>query len=181
VPILRPSLVKFKELQPSNTFIHPKKTKRGNTKKKVVQDYQGARETKPMISYATSKMPNFVEKIDGEKALKKFLTKADEYGLPQILVFSKSAGTASMVKAVSTEFRRRILIGEVKGTKSNENILKKYNIKELPKIIALKENSSVVEFNKKPSYNSLNFFVGKHALTKPVMGKKVPPKKQKEL
>lgn len=124
------------------------------------------------MDFAMSNMPNFVEKIDNQKGLDKFLAKAEEYGLPKVLVFSKAADTSAMIKAISTEYRRRILVGEIKATKNNQAMLKQYNIKDVPRVIVVKEDGSVVEFDKKPSYNALDFFIGKHALAKPVTGKK---------
>lgn len=150
----------------------------GQFKKKNIIDYNGERETKAMMDFAVARMPNFVEKVDGDKGLQKFLTKAEEYGLPQVLVFSKSSTTSSMIKAISTEFRRKALVGEVKATKNNQAILKKYNVKDLPKVVMVNSNGDVVQFDKKPSYNSLHFFVGKHALKKPVFGKKAAEDKK---
>lgn len=49
---------------PTIKFIYPndKKNKANTNKKKIVVDYQGARELKPMMDYAESKMPSYVEK-----------------------------------------------------------------------------------------------------------------------
>lgn len=159
-------------------IIPSKKNKKNQYTKKTVLDYQGAREVKPMMDFAISKMPNFVEKINSKTALEKYLTKAAEYGLPKLMVFSKSPTTSSMLRAISTEYRRRVLVGEIKATKANQAIIKQYNIKDLPKIIMVKDDGTTVEFEKKPSYNSLDFFVGKHGLKKPVTGKKEAPKKE---
>ena len=49
-------------------------------------------------------------------ALAAFDAKAAEWGLPRILVFSKSSGTSSLLKALSGEYRRRVLIGEIMMT-----------------------------------------------------------------
>lgn len=166
---------------PTIKFITPsKKNKKNQNNKKIVLDYNGARETKPMMNFAIAKMPNFVEKVNAVGGLEKFLKKADDYGLPKVLVFSKSSTTSSMIKAVSTEYRRRALVGEVKATKTNQAIIKQYSIKDFPKVIVIKVDGSVVQFDKKPSFNSLNFFVGKHVLKKPVSGKKVEEKKEEK-
>lgn len=166
---------------PTIKYIIPsKKNKKNQYTKKTVLDYNGAREVKPMMDYAVSSMPNFVEKIDNQKGLEKFTTKADEYGLPKVLVFSKSATTSSMIKAISTEYRRRALVGEIKATKNNKAILEQYKVKDLPKVVLVKPDGTVVEFDKKPSYNALDFFVGKHALKKPVTAKVADQKKEEK-
>jgi hypothetical protein len=168
-----PAIVGQIQGTPTIKFIVPsKKNKKNQFNKKIVSDYNGARETKPMMSFAILNMPNFVEKVTGQPGLKKYLKKADDYGLPKVLVFSKSSTTSSMIKAISTEYRRRALVGEVKATKNNQAIVKQYSIKAFPKVIVVKADGSVVEFEKKPSFNSLNFFIGKHVLKKPVTGKK---------
>jgi len=168
-----PAIVGQIQGTPTIKFIVPsKKNKKNQFNTKIVSDYNGARETKPMMSYAISKMPNFVEKVNGQAGLEKFLKKADDYGLPKVLVFSKSTTTSSMIKAISTEYRRRALVGEIKATKNNQALVKQYKIKAFPKVIVVKTDGSVEEFVKKPSFNSLNFFVGKHVLKKPVTGKK---------
>merc|ERR1712194_231730 len=80
---------------------------------------------------------------------------------------------------LSTEFRRKLLIGEVMGTSTNKAILAAYEVKDLPKVMVLKDGEPVW-LEKKPTYNSLNFFLTKHALKKPSDGpvKKAEPAKE---
>jgi len=161
---------------PTVKFIIPSKKnkKNSNTKKKVL-DYSGAREYKPMKEFAESSMPSYVENINGQKSLDAFLAKADKYGLPRALVFSKKARSAT-IKGLSTEFRRKLLIGEIAGTSNNKAILDKYNIKDMPKVLVLKDDGEPILLEKKSTYNALNFFFSKHALKKPTDG----PKKASE-
>lgn len=165
---------------PTIKFIIPsKKNKKGKYNKKTVLDYNGGRELKPMKEYAEAHMPNSVERIGSEKQHYAFLEKADKYGLPKVLVFSKKPSSATL-KGLSTEFRRRVLIGEIKGTKSNKGLLDKYGVKDFPTVLVLRDDGEHVKFTKKPSYNSLNFFLGKYALKKPVEGPKKVEEKPKE-
>lgn len=159
-------------------FIPSKKNKKGQYKKKTVMDYNGERELKPMKDYAEAHMPNAVEQIKAQAGLEKFIEKADKYGLPKVLVFSKKESSATL-KGLSTEFRRRILIGEVKGTSTNKALIKDYKITEFPTVLLLQEDGNHVKFTKKASYNALSFFLDKHALKKAVEGPKKEPEEEK--
>jgi protein disulfide-isomerase A6 len=155
---------------PTIKFIYPnnKKNKANSNKKKIVVDYQQARELKPMMEFAEAKMPNYVEKIKGVKKLDKFIAKADKYGLPKALLFTKLGKTSSSLKALSTEYRRRMLIGEVRGGKHNKEVFKRYNIKNMPACIVLGEDGEEHQvFDKKPTFNRLNMWFKHLALKKP--------------
>jgi len=156
---------------PTIKFIKPsKKNAPGVYKKKDVQDYNGARESGPMKEFAESNMPSAVEKVEGEAGLATFVAKAEKYGLPRALAFSDKP-LSSALKAVSTEYRRRILIGEVRTTKSNQALLEKYGVttKDLPKIVAFDSEGNPVTLDKKPTHNAIDLFIGKYALKKAVV------------
>ena len=90
-------------------------------------DYDQAREVKDLVRFATSRMPNFVEKVASTKELAAVQAKAAEWGLPVALVFSKSSGTSSTLKALSTEYRRRLIIAEHKASATSE-VAKKFGV-----------------------------------------------------
>ena len=95
-----------------------------------------------------------------------------------------------MVKYASAEFRRRLLIGEIKLTKRNKEIIDKYNVKAdettLVVIPRNPEDNSMLEPvrypHKKFSFHKVINFLGKHALKKAVEGalKKKTEQKQSE-
>lgn len=175
-----PSLVGQIKGTPTIKFIIPsKKNKRGKFTKKTVLDYNGEREMKPMKEFAEANMPSSLERINGEAALETFLGKADKYGLPKVLVFTKKPSSGTL-KALSTEFRRKLLIGEVKGTSNNKAVLQKYKVKDLPAVLVLPEEGEPIRFEKKPTYNALSFFLAKHALKEPVYGEKKQEEKKEE-
>lgn len=114
---------------PTIKFIYPnKKNKRTTNKRKIVSAYNGAREFEAMEAYAKSTMPNYVTRINGEKELRKFVDKADGFGLPKVLLFTKESSTMPAAKALSTEFRRRALVGEVRASKPNKGLLETYGL-----------------------------------------------------
>lgn len=137
---------------------------------------------KPMKDYAEYNMPSALETINGEKGLQKFLSKAETYGLPKAIAFAKGSSSTSTLKALSIEHRRKMLIGLVKGTKNNQAVMQKYGVEDLPTVLVLPVESEAepILYKKKPSFNGLNFFFAKHALSEPVYGKPQEKEEQKE-
>mmetsp|Transcript_65352 Transcript_65352/g.195349 ORF Transcript_65352/g.195349 Transcript_65352/m.195349 type:complete len:191 (+) Transcript_65352:209-781(+) len=142
-------------------------------------EYNEAREAKSLIRFAVSNMPNYVELLTGYDELAAFQAKAAEWGLPQVLVFSKAALTSSTLKALSVEFRRRVLIGELKASKANGKAAQRFGVTAFPAVVALpKDGGEPIRFSKEPTYNRLSTFLSKVALRKPVHKK---PTKKEEL
>ena len=154
---------------PTIKFLAP--TKKSNRKHAI--DYNGERTAKAMASFAVSRMPSHVERVAGQAGLDAFLEKASKYELPAALLVSKSGGKP-MLKAMSVEFRRRMLIGEVRGSSSkNSDVLEHFGLSksDLPKLIVLGGSSVLDTFDGKVSHHRVLNFFGKHALKNPV-GKK---------
>jgi protein disulfide-isomerase A6 len=158
---------------PTIKLFYPKTKKNKNNKKKIALDYNQAREMAPMKAYVESKIPNFVEKIVDVKQHAAYSDKATRNGLPQVLVFSKSSSTTPLLKYASTEYRRRLLIGEVKQTKKNQELYKKYNIKTAPAMVVVKPDGEVQQYTKgKFSFHKVVNWLGEHALKEAVVPKK---------
>ena len=123
-----------------------------------------AREGADLQRFAIGRMPNFVEAISGGAALTAFEAKAHEWGLPRVLVFSNKAGqTSSTLKALSAEYRRRVLLGEIRSQKNSEAV-ERYGITSFPTLVCLAMGGGDVpthRFEKKEaSYHRLNTFIG---------------------
>lgn len=114
---------------PTIKFIRPaKKNKKDSNKKKTVVDYNAERKAPDMIKFAGVQQPNYVVKINSKKDLDTFATKADGYALPKVLVFSKDPSTSPVTKSLSTEFRRRLMIAEVRASKPNKDLVAKFGL-----------------------------------------------------
>eukprot|EP00944_MAST-04C_sp_MAST-4C-sp1_P007964 g7964.t1 len=134
-----------------------------------------------MINFAYSKMNSFVEVISNPKKYEKYVEKSNKFGLPKALLFTKSTSTKPLLKYMSTEFRRKLLIGEVRMTKVNKSILKQYSIafgadttleeQLLPPPLVLQNSKGKFTFNK------VRNFLQKHALKEAVKG---PVKKEQK-
>ena len=180
----RPPLLGEIKGTPTIRFYKPKpKQEPGKNTKKIVLDYNYERKAKDMKQFVDVNIPNFLEKVNGVKDLQSFEEKAARNGLPQVLLFTAKPNTSPLTKYLSTEFRRRILLAEIKPTKPNKDIIEKYGIKDFPAMIvippAVEENSEaeVVRYDGDGfTRNKLQSFLSKHALKKPV----IPPKKKKE-
>ena len=143
---------------------------------KSVVAYEQAREVKDLMRFATSSMPNYVESVSGAAELSKLGAKANEWGLPRVLVFSdKTGATSSTLKAISAEYRRRVLIGELRAQRNRETV-ERLRVSSFPTLLCLPANSDEPTHRfegKEATYHRLNSFFGKCALRKPVLRKPI--------
>jgi hypothetical protein len=150
--------------------------RRGSAKnEKQVVDYEQAREVSDFLRFAVQNMPNYVEVLETAAARSTFDAKAREWGLPRVYVFTSKAGggTSSTLKALSAEYRRRALIGELRGSHRTD-VAEQYAIHSYPALICLAAGNGepVHRFEgKEPSFRRLDTFVGKCALRKAVLKK----------
>lgn len=163
---------------PTIRLFKPKLNQGDSTKKKVVLDYNMERKAKDMKQFVEYNMPSFIEQIDNMKSLEKFQAKATKYGLPQAILFTSKAKTASMTKYLSTEFRRRLLIGQVFPTKPNQAVMEQFDVKDLPALIVVTINGEIIKYEGDGfTKNKLYTFLSKYALKEKVP---IKPKQEKE-
>ena len=133
-----------------------------------------------MKSFIESNIPSFVERVNGNDSWLKFAEKADKHGLPKVLVFSKSRTTTPLLKYASTEFRRRLLISEVKKTKANAGVFSEFGISDPPALVVIPPNAQGSQETQEPlryekkgfSFHKVINFLSKHALKEKVARKK---------
>lgn len=155
----------------------PKKKQGPSNKRKDVIDYNFERKAKDMKKFVDEQMPNFIDRISGAKGLQSFEEKADRNGLPRALIFTSKPSTVPMTKYLSTETRRRLLVGEVYPTKPNKEIMEKYGVTDLPALIVFPHGAEegaepIVYDGDGFSKNKLHSFLSKYALKDPVFPKK---------
>jgi len=142
---------------PTIRFFKPKPKQKpiGSNKQKVVTDYNGERKGVDMKRWIDYMMPNYVEVIsNGIKDYEtNFLNKARRNGLPQALLFSSKDKTMPLAKFLSIEFRRKLLLGEVKPSKLNKDVMDKFNVTDLPALIVIPLSSSSSSSEKKSTKN----------------------------
>lgn len=128
---------------PTIRLFKPKpKQQPGKHSSKIVLDYNNERKAVDMKRFTDYSMPNFVEEIvHGAKDFDKFQAKAVKNGLPQALLFPSKSATMPLTKFLSTQFRRKMLIGEVKPNVKNKEILEKFGVTDLPALIVIPVNA----------------------------------------
>ena len=165
-----------------------------------------AREVKDIVRFATSRMPNFVERVSSLRELETVRAKAEEWGLPLALVLSSSGGTSSSLKvraiylsarlfaclpaclpasasvyaprihtkALSTEYRRRLIVAEHKVGKGSE-VAVHLKVSSFPAVLGFQAGAggglAPARLEKEPTFNRLDAFFRKLALRKPVLKK----------
>ena len=81
-----------------------------------------------MYAFASGRMPHSVERINSAKDFANFAAKADKYALPKLLLITREASTTNEAKALSTDLRRRALVGEVRASKPNRDLILKFGV-----------------------------------------------------
>jgi protein disulfide-isomerase A6 len=169
---------------PTLRLYKPKKKQRNpnSNAEKIVVDYRhGERTAKDMKAFLENEMPNYSERITfGQKDLDKALQKADKYGLPVALLFTSKPKTSPLVKYLSTEFRRRLLLVEIPPTTNNQPLLKQYGMENkdtLPAMLVIppQKDGDVEDTAATHRYDGDKFtrrklqdFLSKYALKEPV-------------
>lgn len=129
-----------------------------------------------MKRFVDAQMPDFVEKIKEPKDYEKFEDKANRNQLPRVLLFSSKPNTSPLTKYLSVEYRRRMLLAEIKPNKRNEEIIQKYGVTSMPALIIIPpsaeggEEAEPIRFDgAKFTRNALHGFIAKHSLKDPVL------------
>lgn len=160
-------------------YIPKKKQKPGSNKEKDAIDYPYERKAKDFKRFLDDNMPDYSEKIvNGWSEMEQFVDKAEKHKLPRVLLFTRKADTMPVTKFLSTEFRRKLLLGEVKPTKKNKEIMDKYGIMDLPALIVLpagEEEDPIRYEGDRFTKTTLQIFLSKYALKNMVL-----PQKKKE-
>ena len=180
-----PLLGEFRGTPTIRLYKPKRKQKPGSNKEKQVVDYNGERKAKDMKKFLDYYMPNFAEQVvNGPKDLEKFQAKAEKHGLPSAMLFVSKAETIPLTKFLTTEFRRKLLIAEIKPTKKNKDIMDKYGVTDLPALIVFPKADEETEGDQASngefvryegdgfSKNKLQSFLSKYALKKMVVSKK---------
>lgn len=178
------------EIQGTPTIrLYKPKPKQGNSNtKKVVLDYNQERKAKDMKRFLDYSMPNFVERPKGEEGLQAFEEKALRNGLPRAILFSSKEGVKPLTKYLSTQFRRRLLLGQVDQKTPNQAVIDKYGITEFPALVVIPappeeggDEPEVIRYDGKTfSKAKLEMFLSTHALKKEVEVKKKKPAEAEE-
>lgn len=169
---------------PTIRLFKPKKkqSKMGSNAEKVVVDYRQERKVKDLQQFVEDQMPNHVERISfgEEDYLKKAQAKAAKYGLPQAIFFTSKPQTTALLKYLSTEFRRRLLVVHVPPTTKNQKLLDKFGLgagdgTTIPALIVVTPDGKQIPYSGEDfTRRKVERFLEEHAAKEPVYKPVVP-------
>ena len=138
-------------------------------------DYNQERKARDMRTFIEYNMPNYAERVSFQSDYTKAVDKAKKYGLSQAIFFPSKPKTSSVVKFLSTEFRRRLLMIEVVPTTKNEPIMKDFGLTtdDLPALIIVNESGERTkydggDFTRRKLERFLSEYAKNEAVYKPV-------------
>ncbi|KAL9541070.1 hypothetical protein PS6_010476 [Mucor atramentarius] len=161
-----------------------RKDKRTGQMTKVPTDYQGPRDAKSMVDYFLSSQPSNVQfvkwnakDVKSKKSitLDNFLQTKNET-LPKALLFTNKPTTTPLYKALSVDFKNRMLTGEVK--QSERNIVSEYGVESFPTLLIVSPEHGTVRFEGKLNRENLKAFMEKYALPSDKKSPPSPPPKK---
>ncbi|KAI8331820.1 hypothetical protein EDC96DRAFT_548709 [Choanephora cucurbitarum] len=159
-----------------------RKNKRTGELTKSASDYQGPRDAKSIVDHLLSYQPSQVlfvkwneKDVKSKKSisLDNFLNTKNET-LPKALLFTNKPTTTPLYKALSIDFKDKMLVGEVKS--SEKNIIAEFGIQSFPTLLVISPEHGSVQFEGKLNHQNLKEFMKKYALSSPSSEKQPPVK-----
>jgi len=99
--------------------------------------YTGKPEWKSIASFATSKMQSFVSLVTAENYQQFIDRDPAKY---KVLLFTERKSTAPIFKALSKQFKEKLLFGEVR--KSDADLVAKFKVQAFPTLIVVTDPQS---------------------------------------
>eukprot|EP01113_Clastostelium_recurvatum_P028627 TRINITY_DN345_c0_g2_i1.p1 TRINITY_DN345_c0_g2~~TRINITY_DN345_c0_g2_i1.p1 ORF type:complete len:468 (+),score=113.93 TRINITY_DN345_c0_g2_i1:112-1404(+) len=139
---------------------------------KVPVEYQQARTAPALVSFALSKLPNFVSNV-ATSSFEKFASKTDEKTgevLPKVLLFTNKPKTTDLYKALAVDFHHRLDLAEVKHT--DKELVDKYEITTFPTLVVVPSASDAapVKYDGALKHEALSTFLSTFAKPLPKGG-----------
>ncbi|ORY49995.1 thioredoxin-domain-containing protein [Rhizoclosmatium globosum] len=155
--------------------------------KKSPQDYQGERKAKAIVDFMIPQIPNYVQLIGTKgkaKSLEEFVLQ--EPTIPKAVLISKKSSTSPLLKAISTEYNKRLIVGELR-TSEKEILAKVEEQKKFasyPVLVVLPVGvtsvDGVIVYEGDLKSAPLTAFLDKYAIEKPKKAKKEDKKPKKD-
>ncbi|KAJ3394021.1 hypothetical protein HDU84_000520 [Entophlyctis sp. JEL0112] len=142
---------------------------------KKLTDYQGQRKAKDMVDFVLPQVPNNVQAVGSKgknsKSLEDFVLV--DTNMPRALLISKKSTTSPLLKGISTEFKSRLVVGELRtsDTETLAKIEEHKKFESYPVLLIFPKGvngpDGVVLYGGELKYKPLTAFLEKYALEKP--------------
>lgn len=129
--------------------------KKGVSKKPV--DYQQARSAGAISKFALGFLPNYVTTLTAA-SYDKFAEKPE---IGKVILFTNKAATTDLYKALSNDFKGRLLFGEVRHTQ--KELVEKFQVTNFPTLVVVKPDGEKVVYSGKLSHEDLSAFLSTYA------------------
>ena len=96
------------------------------------EKYEGKMEWKSIANFATSKMQSFVSIVTSETYPTFIQNQPSKY---KVLLFTERKSTAPIFKALSKQFKDKLIFGEVR--KSEADLISKFGVTQFPTILVI--------------------------------------------
>ncbi|OBT84197.1 hypothetical protein VE02_06589 [Pseudogymnoascus sp. 03VT05] len=100
--------------------------------KPIVEDYQGAREAKPIVEAVSAKIANHVSKVT-DKELDAFM--AENVDTHKAILFTEKGSTSSLLKAIAIDFLGGIKVAQIRSKEARA--VEMFSIEKFPTIVLL--------------------------------------------
>ena len=133
--------------------------------KKLAVDYQGDRSAGALVNYAVGRLPDkHVVSLSADasaiqSSLEDFMEKEEQ--LAKVILFTNKKNTPAIFKALTLEFKDRLVFGEVRESESD--YCEKYKVSQFPTILVQPVKGDPVKFDGVISYAGIAEFLGPYA------------------
>ncbi|KAM0787584.1 hypothetical protein ACM66B_003654 [Microbotryomycetes sp. NB124-2] len=117
--------------------------------------YDGPREGKAIVDYATKNMPTFVKRATSAKEAEAL--KAKSAKKPIALLFTSAASVTPLYKALSTEFHKQIDFYAARDSKVGQETLQSFGVDKVPALLVL-HGEEVTNYKGALKYDALAAF-----------------------
>ncbi|OBT50077.1 hypothetical protein VE04_09008 [Pseudogymnoascus sp. 24MN13] len=100
--------------------------------KPIVEDYQGAREAKPIVEAVSAKIANHVSKVT-DKELDAFM--AENVDTHKAILFTEKGSTSSLLKAIAIDFLGGIKVAQIRSKEARA--VEMFSVEKFPTIVLL--------------------------------------------
>ncbi|KAJ3058417.1 protein disulfide isomerase (PDI) protein, partial [Quaeritorhiza haematococci] len=140
-------------------------------------DYQGPRTAAALVDFAVPKIASHVVLVGSKgKAVSYEEFIAQEPSLPHVILASKKSATPALYKALSVEYKNRMVLGEIRS--SEKETLSKLDASEFPSVYVIpKGEETPVKYDGAMKHAALTKFFDKYA--EPAKKKKVGKEEKK--